>query len=90
MLTSCVDPPSARGHQAGHLDRRQFIAGTAAGAALVLAGCDRPAPVAAAPAVAPTSESRPKVSIAEVRPGEDLIGYVRRQRGSSTTTSARP
>jgi ethanolamine ammonia-lyase large subunit len=65
----------------GLLDRRHFIAGTAVGALLVLAGCDKPKPPAAAPAAAPTNEAPAKVSIAEVKPGEDVVAYVTRQRG---------
>ena len=66
----------------GRRGRRRFIVATA-GALLVLAGCDRgkPVPTAAAPAALPTSETPPKVSISELTPGEDVVGYVTRKRG---------
>ncbi|HEU4411813.1 MAG TPA: ethanolamine ammonia-lyase subunit EutB, partial [Polyangiaceae bacterium] len=56
-------------------DRRSFLGSLLAGAALAAVGCDKDDPPAA------TTPSSRGVSIAEVRAGEDLFGYVVRVRG---------
>jgi hypothetical protein len=53
--------------------RRTFLMGTAAGDLLVPAGCDRDK--RESHAVAPANEAPRKVSIANARPGEDVLGY---------------
>ncbi len=60
--------------------RRTFLMGTAAGGLLVLAGCDRGK--RESHAVAPANEAPRTVSIANARPGEDVLGYVTRVRGT--------
>jgi ethanolamine ammonia-lyase large subunit len=53
--------------------RRRFLAGALGGAALAVAGCDRGKPSAA---------SASKVSIPDVKPGEDVFSYVSRIKGA--------
>jgi ethanolamine ammonia-lyase large subunit len=83
MRAAHIEPGPQRIVRVDRLGRGHFIVLTAGGALLAIAGCDRgkPAPQAAAPAAASTSETTAKVSIADVAPGEDVVGYVTRKRG---------
>ena len=83
MLFTCDDRGPNRTFSVDRIGRRRFIVVSAGGTLLALAGCDRgkPAPQAAASAPVPTNETPAKVSIANVASGEDVVGYVTRQRG---------
>lgn len=59
-------------------ERRAFVLGTLGGAALLAVGCDKSKPT---PPAAAISEGTTKVSIAEIKPGEDVVSYVTRTRG---------
>jgi len=83
MLPSRLEPGPHGAFSIDRHGRRQCIAGTAEGTLLWMAGCDRGKPVPpATPAAAPTQEDAPKVSIDEIKPGEDVVGYVTRWRGT--------
>ena len=59
-------------------ERRSIVLGALASAALLATGCDKSKPP---PAAATVSEGTAKVSIAELKPGEDVVTYVTRTRG---------
>lgn len=66
----------------GHPTRRAFVVGSVGGTLVWLAGCDRGKPAATAPVAVPTTETSAKVSITDVAPGEDVVAFVTRKRGS--------
>ena len=60
-------------------ERRLIVLGTLGGAALIAVGCDKSKPT---PPATRISEGTAKVSIAQLQPGEDLVAYVTRTRGT--------
>jgi ethanolamine ammonia-lyase large subunit len=82
MLTSRQDTAASGMPGVDRYGRRQFVMMAAGSVLLALTACDRSNPrEAAGPARLPANESPPKVSIADISPGEDVVGYVTRKRG---------